>query len=376
MPRKSKNAPKSATAITPNTTVQGLTPEEKEEVLFSFIDNRLFGAMIPQPGKDSFFADFQSIYTGAIQVLPSICPHPIVIEATQVTSPFKDRQAEPTATKEERDNEEEEKDENSETQGKLSGGMGFRYTVPYALYVGGGSYNAMRGKSCRTQDHDLELFDEGAKFGPIFGRSATKTWVQHIVYIHFEYTDGSDGGWRDLLRHVKMTVENKESENTVDPSAPYTSADVQLDVDGLIAFLKKPDNEISRVSYYIPDYAAEVYAGLAALKKQLATMPGFETYKDCRLRNQEYLWITEVRHSSANGDPALDNQPRMFSNSHGYYTPERFKRWVREYLGATGEKIFVSRKELALAPKKASQHLIKKMNEAFPDGSGNGLIGK
>lgn len=356
--KNASNSQRKTEGVLPNEKVSKLSLEQKEAVLFSFMDNRIFGAMIPN--KDDVFSGIQTVYTGPLQVLPSITQHPIAIEMTQVTSPFKGRK-EITQKKENAD--ETDLGDEREIKSKLSGGFGFRYTVPYGLYIGGAVFNAMRGKICKTTDHDIKMFDSGAIYGPLFGRSATKTWVQHIVFIHVEYQDDSDGGWHDLMGRIQTTV-RKDPESITD--APYEPTDVTVNTGKLQEYLANNDNGIHRVEFYIPDYALNLFPDLRKLKNVLESLPKMDNYTDSHTRNHEYVWITEVRHSSANGDPAMDNQPRSLLNNHGIYTPERFKRWVREYIEAMGERVFVSRNELSISPKKASQHLIQKMNKAYP----------
>lgn len=286
--------------------------EKALEVIFSCLDNRLFGAMIPiKPEKKEgagLDSNFPTSFVGPIQLLPTISLHDIAIDETQITSPFRD----------------------PGDKGSDAGNLGMKYTARYGLYLGTGIYNPYRGKDCLTTNEDLKEFDDAMIHASSAFRTSTKTWCQPILYLRVMYNKDTGNGFRDLGSLI--SVETSEGEPPTGPK------DVNINIDNLIE--KLGTDEIKKVKGYVAPYAKELYPELGEI--------AFATIEDLSDDDKdyccEYLWIIEVRHSNLNGDPLNDNRPRVFEGTEiGFATPERIKRWVRDYKESKDQPIFVSR---------------------------------
>jgi len=58
--------------------------------------------------------------------------------------------------------------------------------------------------------------------------------------------------------------------------------------------------------------------------------------------NSDYLFLYEAIQCNPNGDPDQENKPRMdYDTDTNLVTDVRVKRYIRDYLKATGKNIFV-----------------------------------
>lgn len=286
------------------------------EVIFNSFDNRLFGTMVPMKPEVKEEAglnkDFPTTFVGPIQILPTVSLHDVVIDEVQITSPFRD----------------------PGEKGSDGGNLGMKYVVRFGLYLGTGIYNPYRGEHCQTTSEDLKDFDDAMVHASSVLRSSTKTWCQSILFLRVMYKKGSGNGFRDLASLV--TAQTKDNE------PPNSPNDLTLVMDRLANYLgnQNVDSDIEKVKVYVANYARDLYPELENLKY----LPIDQFSPDDKDYCCEYLWLIEVRHSNLNGDPNNDNRPRVFENTEtGFATPERIKRWVRDYHEMKGKNIFVSR---------------------------------
>jgi CRISPR/Cas system type I-B associated protein Csh2 (Cas7 group RAMP superfamily) len=263
---------------------------------------------------------FPTTFIGPIQLLPTISLHDVLIDETQITSPFRDP---------------------GEKQSD-AGNLGMKYTVRYGLYMGTGIYNPVRGKVFKTSADDLAEFDRAMVHASSTLRTSTKTWCQTIAYLRVFFNENTGNGFRNLASGISV--------KTITEELPNNHQDVRLNISKLVDRLKQDD--IKAVKSYVAGYAKELYSDLNLLN--------FSSIEDVEEKENElcceYIWITEVRYSNLNGDPMNENRPRILEGtSIGFATPERYKRWVRDYVELNGQPIFVSRN---IPRQSASQRLI------------------
>lgn len=275
-----------------------LTSEQVRETIFKTIDTRVFGGLVTDPKVQAI---------GAIQLEWAESLHPIIIEEKQITTAFKAK----------------EKDTNTS--------MGMKTFIPYGLYVTGGIYCSSRGKNNLVTSEDLAKFDEGIIKGSSQQRTGIKGFIQPILYLRALNKKENKSMYRFLHKNIKAEYND----------AIYDREDVKLNVDELVAELVNGDYHEIRA--YIPDYALKFQSELAKIKNIAKDIN--EIKDDDNEYSSEYVIIWEVVKGNPNGDPANGNLPRTWDNSEiGIISPERQKRWVRDYWESEkNEIIFVSR---------------------------------
>jgi Cas7 group CRISPR-associated protein Csh2 len=279
---------------------------EGYKVLSKLLDVKLFGGMVPDEAK----------VIGVLQCEWLSSLHEIKIELTKLTSAF------------------------SSSETKTAGTIGKRYFVPYGLYSGGWIYSASRASEFKKiaesplSVSDLTWFEEGLVNGSSHGRSAMKGFVEPLLIVKVIKDESVKSRYDGLSEDVEVSL-NVSSGKDV-----FGSKDINLKLSKLKQSLKR--KEYKNIQVYINESAEGRYKELKDFKKIYGKLEVEETDLNC---SWEYVIIYEVKQSNPNGDPDMDNMPRRWEGTDiGIISPERQKRWIRDYLEDMGELIFVTRR--------------------------------
>lgn len=280
--------------------------DKGNSLISKLIDVKFFGGMIPEEAR----------IIGNIQCEWSRSLHPINIQSYAVSSAF------------------------SSKEDKKSGSFGSRYMIPYGLYGGSFIYSASRnanmiynyndGLSCS----DLSLFDECLINGCSNGRSGVKGFIEPLL--------------------ILKVVKNENVKNRYDGFNDFLNLDIlsdpiidskclNLDLKPLRRFLEKEKSKFfERIEVYCSESGKRNYKDLLNISKKYNGFSTEESDLNCCI---EYLIIYEVRYGNPNGDPLMDNMPRVLEGTEiGLISPERQKRWIRDYLEESkNELILISR---------------------------------
>lgn len=272
--------------------------------LAKLLDVKLFGGMVPDVAK----------VIGAVHCDWASSLHPIKIEEATITSAF------------------------SSGEKKTVGTMGRKYFVPYGLYGASFTYSASRAREFgnfvgdRLTVRDLELFEEGLLNGASHGRTGMKGYVEPLLVVKVV---------KDV--RVKSRFDYLAEEVVVDVLADgevHRSEDLRFQMKRLYSALSSDD--YVKVQSYVSPSGLRRFKELGTLHKKFGEMSICEEDLES---SWEYIVIYEVKHSNPNGDPDMDNMPRRFEGTDiGMISPERQKRWIRDYLEDMGELIFITRR--------------------------------
>lgn len=276
-------------------------------VLSKLIDVQLFGGMVPEEAR----------VIGLIQCEWAVSLHDIRVEAATITSAF------------------------SSAESKSVGSMGKKYFVPYGLYASGWSYAASRRREfgdlagAKIGVRELLMFEEGLLNGSSHGRTTVKGFVEPLMVVKVVKTERVKSRYDGL----SDTLAVKLSEDALDRGV-LDAKGVTLKLDRLKKALASTDYE--KVQVYVSESGSRRFPEIARFKKGYADLSVVE---DDLESGWEYVVVYEVKQSNPNGDPDMDNMPRRYAGTEiGIISPERQKRWIRDYLEDMGEMIFVTRR--------------------------------
>lgn len=268
------------------------------------LDVKLFGGMVPDVAK----------VIGAVHCDWASSLHPIKIEEATITSAF------------------------SSAEKKTVGTMGRKYFVPYGLYGASFTYSASRAREFgnyvgdRLTVRDMELFEEGLLNGASHGRTGMKGYVEPLFVLKVVKDEKVKSRFDYLAEEVQVNVTGY--------GEVHKSSDVELNMKRLYQALANKD--YVKVQAYVSPSGLRRYKELAHLNKKFG---GLTVCEDDLDSSWEYIVVYEVKHSNPNGDPDMDNMPRRFEGTDiGMISPERQKRWIRDYLEDQGELIFITRR--------------------------------
>lgn len=290
----------------------GKSKEEKKDrtegykVLSKLLDVKLFGGMVPDEAR----------VIGVLQCEWMKSLHEIKVETTTLTSAF------------------------SSSETKTAGTMGKKHFIPYGLYCGGWLYSASRAREFKTiaesalSVEDLTLFEEGLIYGSSHGRSAMKGIVEPLLIVKVIKDKEVKSRYDGLSEEVEVEIKVDEGKYI------YGSNDISLKLSKLKNVLKRDDYK--KVQVYVNSSAEGRYKDLKEFKKKYSPLTVCEEDLES---GWEYVVIYEVKHSNPNGDPDMDNMPRRWEGTDiGIISPERQKRWIRDYLEDNNKLIFVTRR--------------------------------
>lgn len=279
--------------------------EKGNEVISKLIDVKLFGGMIPEEAR----------LVGSIQFEWGRSLHNIEIENVTVTSAF------------------------SSSEEKLNGSFGSRYVIPYGIYGTGVIYSPSRNKSTKElcgnglTVEEYELFEEGLKYGVLSGRSGVKGFIEPILVIKVVKKKELKNRYDSLSDEVNLNILNDKL---------LSHKDVEINLSGLRRILESnKKTSYDRIEVFTSEGGARKYKDLKQIKNKYKEFTVKEEDLECGI---EYIVLYEIKYSNPNGDPDMDNMPRRWEGTDvGIISPERQKRWIRDYLEEEGELILISR---------------------------------
>lgn len=297
--------------------------EKGNEIISKLIDVKLFGGMIPEEAR----------MIGSIQFEWGRSLHDINIENITVNSAF------------------------SSSEEKVSGSFGSRYVIPYALYASAAIYSPTRNKSMgeisgnSLTTGEFEKFEEGLKYGTLSGRSGVKGFIEPLLIIKVVKNKKLKNRYDSLSDMVDLEVINERV---------LSYNDLNMDLSSIRRFLEfNKKNNFERI---------EVFASSSGVRKYKDIKQINFKYEDFNVLEYdlekciEYVIIYETKYSNPNGDPDMDNMPRRWEGTDiGIISPERQKRWIRDYLEEEGELLLISRQGRV---KKAKERL-KEIEKIF-----------
>lgn len=272
-------------------------------VLGKLLDVKLFGGMVPNEAR----------VIGSIQCEWGVSLHPVKIETTTLTSAFKSG------------------------VNKGQGAMGKKHFIPYGLYVSGFQYSSTRDDRFKEfvgeglNVDDMKLFEESLLYGSSEGRTATKGFIEPIAIVKVVKSKEVKSRYDFLNEGVSV---GRLGDHIL------SHKDLSMDTKILRKTLKKECYD--RVEVFVKEGMGDKYKDLRYLKRGRGDLSVKEEDLD---KGWEYVVIYEVKQSNPNGDPDMDNMPRRWEGTDiGIISPERQKRWIRDYIEDKGELIFITRK--------------------------------
>lgn len=275
-------------------------------LISKLLDVKLFGGMVPEEAR----------VVGCFQCDWATSLHPIKVETMKVSSAF------------------------SSTEDKTTGSLGRRYIIPYGIYGGSFIYSYKRNESFKKMTgeglslEDMSLFEEALKNGCMDGRTGIKGFIEPIMILKVVKNKEVGSRYDDLLAEVSAEV----LRNPI-----VSSQDIELDVSRLKKVLEESTrNEFTRIELFVSKSGERKHKALKRLKKKY---PSDLSVREGDLEvGIEYVILYEVKRSNPNGDPEMDNMPRRWEGTDiGIISPERQKRWIRDYIESLGHLIFISR---------------------------------
>lgn len=273
-------------------------------VLSKLLDVKLFGGMVPDVAK----------VIGAVHCEWATSLHPIKVEEATITSAF------------------------SSAEKKTVGTMGKKFFVPYGLYGAGFTYSASRAREfgkfvgSGLTVRDMELFEDGLVNGSSHGRTAMKGYVEPLFIVKVVKDPEVRSRFDSLADTLDVEV--------LSDGDVHNSKDLKIKFNGLYNALRSDD--YMKVQVHVSASGSRRYKELANLSKKYESFSVVEEDLDS---GWEYVVVYEVKHSNPNGDPDMDNMPRRFEGTDiGIISPERQKRWIRDYIEDMGELIFITRR--------------------------------
>lgn len=280
--------------------------EKGNELISQLIDVKLFGGMIPEEAR----------MIGCIQFEWARSLHDILIENITVSSSF------------------------SSSEDKINGSFGSRYVIPYGLYSTGVIYSPSRNRSMKEllgnglSVEELELFEESLKYGVLSSRSGVKGFIEPIMILKVVK--------RKELKNLYEGLSDEVVTESLNDRI-LSNKDLKLNLLNLrrILELNKKKKLYERIEVFVSEGGTRKYTDLKNIKNKYNELSVLENDLDCSV---EYVVLYEVKYSNPNGDPNMDNMPRRWEGSNvGIISPERQKRWIRDYLEEEGNLILISR---------------------------------
>lgn len=279
--------------------------EKGNKIISNLLDVKLFGGMIPEEAR----------MIGSIQFEWGRSLHDIDIENITVSSAF------------------------SSSEEKVNGSFGSRYVIPYALYGTGVIYSPTRNKSMKEINgnglsrDDYEKFEEGLKYGVLSGRSGVKGFIEPILIIKVVKNKSVKNRFDSLSDEI---IVNKINDKILN------NKDLDVDLSTLRRFIESNKKEsYERIEVFTSVSGARKYKDLKQINNKYSDL---KVLDDDLEKSIEYVIIYEIKYSNPNGDPDMDNMPRRWEGTNiGIISPERQKRWIRDYLEEDGELILISR---------------------------------